>query len=102
MLHDYLIPGHDADADADNKWYFPYGPGMGFLQQQRQDDETTPHVALQWLVGATPEESSSSSLLLLQVVALKYVAMNEPLVWDGQVPVVDKQVSYAVSPATRK
>ena len=100
VLHDYLIPGHAADAD--NKWYFPYGPGMGFLQQQqRQDDETTPNVALQWLVGATPEESSSS-LLLLQVVALKYVAMNEPLVWDGQVPVVDKQVSYVVSPATRK
>ena len=56
---------------------------MGFLQRNNNRHTTTPNVALQW--QATTEEESLG-FGLLQVVALKYVSMDEPLVWDGLVP----------------
>ena len=56
---------------SDNTYYFPYGPGLGYITRHHDDDEKrlTANVALRWAADSP----------LVQVYALRDIAMEEPL-----------------------
>eukprot|EP00977_Amphora_coffeiformis_P013517 scaffold3574_cov171-Amphora_coffeaeformis.AAC.3 len=53
---------------ADHSYYFPYGPGLGYIT--RRSEDAAPNVALRWATDSP----------LVQVYALRDITMEEPLV----------------------